>query len=58
LQAITEQLAVIAPVFTPIPRATALAEASEFGKPLALSPKKNPTVLALVDEIVTALEQL
>ncbi len=58
LEAITEQLAAIAPVFTPIPRATALAEASEFGKPLALSPKKNSAVLAILDEIVTALEQL
>jgi chromosome partitioning protein len=44
LQAITEQLAPIAPVFSPLPRATALAEASEYGKPLALSPKKNLVV--------------
>lgn len=58
LEAITEQLVTIAPIFTPIPRATALAEASEFGKPLALSPKKNSAVLAILDEIVTALEQL
>jgi len=58
LEAITEQLAPIGPIFTPIPRATALAEASEFGKPLALSPKRNVAVLAILDEIVTVLEQL
>jgi chromosome partitioning protein len=58
LEAITEQLAPIGPIFTPIPRATALAEASEFGKPLALSPKRNMAVLAILDEIVTVLEQL
>lgn len=58
LEAITEQLAAIAPIFTPIPRATALAEASEFGKPLALSPKKNLSVLAILNEIVIVLEQL
>ena len=58
LEAITEQLAPIGPIFTPIPRATALAEASEFGKPLALSPKRNMAILAILDEIVTVLEQL
>ncbi|MGI0486429.1 ParA family protein [Pantanalinema rosaneae CENA516] len=58
LEAITEQLSPIGPIFTPIPRATALAEASEYGKPLALSPKKNPAVLEIFDEIAAVLEQL
>jgi chromosome partitioning protein len=58
LQAITEQLSPIASVFTPLPRATALAEASEYGKPLALSPKKNLSVLAIFDELAIALEHL
>lgn len=58
LEAITEQLASLGTVFTPIPRATAIAEASEYGKPLALSPKKNSTVLAVFDEIAMAMEQL
>lgn len=58
LEAITEQLSPIGRVFTPLPRATALAEASEYGKPLASSPKKNSSVLAVFDEIATAMEQL
>ncbi|CAA9574020.1 Chromosome (plasmid) partitioning protein ParA [uncultured Synechococcales cyanobacterium] len=58
LEAITEQLSPIGRVFTPLPRATALAEASEYGKPLASSPKKNSAVLAVFDEIATAMEHL
>jgi len=58
LEAINEQLASIGQIFTPIPRATALAEASEYGKPLAISPKKNAAVLEIFDEIATSLEQL
>jgi chromosome partitioning protein len=58
LEAINEQLASISRIFTPIPRATALAEASEYGKPLALSPKKNAVVIEIFDEIASVLEQL
>ncbi|MDX2241613.1 MAG: ParA family protein [Leptolyngbyaceae cyanobacterium bins.302] len=58
LDAITGQLAAIAPIFPPIPRATALAEASEYGKPLALSAKKNLAVLEILDEIANVLESL
>lgn len=58
LEAITEQLAPLGRIFTPISRATALAEASEYGKPLALSPKKNASVLAIFDEIAIAMEQI
>jgi len=56
LETITEQLSPLGTVFTPISRATALAEASEYGKPLALSPKKNPAVLAVFNEIAMAME--
>lgn len=58
LEAIEEQLSSIAPVFTPIPRATALAEASEFATPLALSPKKNAKIIAIFDELSIELEKL
>jgi len=58
LEAIIEQLSPLGRIFTPIPRATALAEASEYGKPLALSPKKNASVLAIFDEIAVAMEQV
>ena len=58
LAAITDQLAPLGRIFTPISRATALAEASEYGKPLALSPKKNVSVLAVFDEIAIAMEQI
>ncbi len=58
LAAITDQLAPLGRIFTPISRATALAEASEYGKPLALSPKKNASVLAIFDEIAIAMEQI
>lgn len=58
LETIIEQLSPIAQVFSPIPRATALAEASEYGKPLATSPKKNSAILEIFDEITTALEEL
>lgn len=58
LQAITDQLASLGKIFTPIPRATALAEASEYGKPLALSPKKNATILEIFDEIALAMEAM
>ncbi|MCY7320390.1 MAG: AAA family ATPase [Phormidesmis sp. CAN_BIN36] len=58
LEAITDQLAPLGRIFTPISRATALAEASEYGKPLALSPKKNVSVLAVFDEIAIAMEQI
>ncbi len=58
LDTIVEQLSPIAQVFSPIPRATALAEASEYGKPLATSPKKNSAIIEIFDEIATALEKL
>lgn len=58
LETIIEQLSPIARVFSPIPRATALAEASEYGKPLAISPKKNLAILEIFEEIAIAIEKL
>jgi chromosome partitioning protein len=58
LESIKEQLGVIAPVFTPIPRATAIAEAAEYGMPLGLSPKKQKSILDIFDEIAAAMEAL
>jgi chromosome partitioning protein len=45
-------------VFTPIPRATAIAEAAEYGMPLGLSPKKQRSLLEIFDEIAAAMEAL
>jgi chromosome partitioning protein len=58
LESIKEQLGSIAPVFTPIPRATAIAEAAEYGMPLGLSPKKQRSLLEIFDEIAAAMEAL
>jgi chromosome partitioning protein len=41
-----------------IPRATALAEATEYGMALALCPKKNPEILQIFDRIAEAVESL
>lgn len=58
LETITEQLSEVATIFTPLPRATALAEASEYGLPLALAPKKNKQILQIFDEVSTLIEDL
>jgi chromosome partitioning protein len=58
LESIKEQLGSIASVFTPIPRATAIAEAAEYGMPLGLSPKKQRSLLEIFDEIAAAMEAL
>jgi chromosome partitioning protein len=58
LESLQEQLSSIAPVFPPMPRATAIAEATEHGKPLALSPNKHSVTLKLFDELAIAMEQL
>jgi chromosome partitioning protein len=58
LESIKEQLGKIAPVFTPIPRATAIAEAAEYGMPMGLSPKKQKSILEIFDEIAAELEAL
>lgn len=58
LESIREQLSSLATIFPPLPRATALAEAAEYGKPLALCPNKNPALLHIFDEIAEAMEVL
>ncbi len=58
LQSISEQLSSLAPVFPPLPRATAVAEAAEYGKPLALCPNKNQALLRLFDQIAQAMEEM
>ena len=57
LQSISE-LKNLAPVFPPLPRATAVAEAAEYGKPLAMSPNKHQAILRLFDEIAVFLEEM
>jgi chromosome partitioning protein len=57
LDAINEQLSEVATVFSPMPRATAVAEASEMGKPLALCSNKHKTILELLDLLATTLEE-
>lgn len=58
LETIVDQLSQIAPIYTPLPRATALAEASEYGLPLALSPKKNKQIIQIFDEVSTLIDNL
>ncbi|MBD2254693.1 AAA family ATPase [Nostoc parmelioides] len=58
LESIREQLTAIGTVFPPLPRATAMAEAAEYGKPLALCPGKNSAILHLFDEIANAMEKM
>ena len=58
LKSIQEQLETIATVFPPMPRATAVAEAAEMGKPLALCPNKHKPTLELFNQLAIALEEL
>ena len=58
LQSMGEQLSNLAPVFPPLPRATAVAEAAEYGNPLALCPNKHQAILRLFDEIAIFLEEM
>lgn len=58
LQSLREQLTQLAPVFPPMPRATAIAEAAAYGKPLALCPNKHALTLQLFDQLAIAMKQL
>lgn len=58
LEALEEQLSGIATVFPPMPRATAIAEATEYGLPLALAPTKHKELLKQFDELAQAMEAL
>jgi chromosome partitioning protein len=57
LEGLTEQLAQIAPLFPPIPRATAFADASMAHKPLAVFDRSHLAV-AILDSIAQSLEKL
>lgn len=58
LESIKEQLGEIATIFPPMPRATAVAEAAESGKPLALCANKHKPTLELFDAIACAMEKI
>ncbi len=58
LESISEQLSEIATIFPPLPRATAVAEAAEMGKPLALCSNKHKVTLRLLDQLAAAMEKL
>ncbi|MDJ0572013.1 MAG: ParA family protein [Pleurocapsa sp. MO_192.B19] len=58
LESINEQLGEIATIFPPLPRATAVAEAAELGKPLALCSNKHKLTLQLFDQLAHAMEKM
>jgi chromosome partitioning protein len=57
LEAMQEQLTPVAPVFDPIPRSTAFADAAEDNVPLAVLKKQHPALKGL-KKIAKALEKL
>ncbi len=58
LELLHEQLSVVAPIFSPLPRTTAIAEATEYGQPFALTPKSSKAIKNLFDEYTTQIESL
>ncbi len=62
LESIDSQLSQIGKVFSPLPRATAVSEASQYGKPFMEYVKKKSgnhlAVLAVFDELSLAMEAL
>ena len=56
LELIEEQLNAVAPILPPLPRATAIAEATEYGKPFALTPKKTKSIINLFDSYAQHLQ--
>jgi chromosome partitioning protein len=58
LELLHEQLTQIAPIFPPLPRATGIAEASEYGKPFALTPKSNSAIIQLFESYAEQIESL
>lgn len=57
LKAIQEQFGTVAPVYEPIPRSTAFADASEQQLPLAVYDPKHP-VIPLLDSLAARMEKL
>lgn len=58
LHSIQEQLSSLGTVFPPMPRATVVAEAAEYGRPLALCPNKNAKILDWFEQLAIAMEKL
>jgi chromosome partitioning protein len=58
LESISEQLTDVATIFPPMPRATAVAEAAEGGKPLALCSNKHKPTLELFDSLALEMEKM
>jgi len=56
LAAVQQQLSTVGTVFSPIPRATAFADASMARQPLAIYAPKHPAI-AVINEIAQALEE-
>ena len=56
LELIEEQLKAVAPILPPLPRATAIAEATEYGMPFALTPKKTKSIINLFDSYAQYLQ--
>ncbi len=56
LELIEEQLKAVAPILPPLPRATAIAEATEYGMPFALTPKKTKGIINLFDSYAQHLQ--
>lgn len=56
LELIEEQLNAVAPILSPLPRATAIAEATEYGMPFALTPKKTKSIMKLFDSYAQHLQ--
>lgn len=57
LQAISEQFSPVAPVYKPIPRATAFVDASEKQIPLAIYEPRNP-VVKILNNLAIQMEKL
>jgi chromosome partitioning protein len=57
LEAVIEQFSGLAPVFSPVPRAVAFADASMQHVPLAVYDPKHPAI-AVLDTIAQSLESL
>jgi chromosome partitioning protein len=58
LDLLYKDLSSIAPILDPLPRSTAIAEATEYGKPFALSPKCNNAILSLFNSYAAHIESL
>jgi chromosome partitioning protein len=58
LDLLHEQLSSVAPIFDPLPRATSIAEATEYGQPYALSPKSHPAIVNIFVQYAKRIESI